>query len=201
MLTILYQKQTKMIRISLFLALFCISTAITAQDSYSVFLDKDVVAWYHNTIHNLDESVRNLASDDMKVKIQCRKDIKKNLRVLNKNAKSMALQMAGFLREDRNKELSKIEMNDGVEMNRLDLVNSQIRRNKNLVELKMSTADLEVFNSNLAKIEKADKELSEAGYQLWSKDPNRKAAMQPQLQAITSSARANSEFIVSNSVN
>lgn len=189
-----------MIRTSLFLALFCVSTAISAQDKHSVFLSKTAVSWYHNTVIDLEESVTNLASDDMNVKIRSKKQIKNNLRILNKNCKSMSLNMAGFLKDERINKLSKLQLSDGVEMSGMEQNNHRTRRNKNLVEIKMNKEDLATFNNNLEVIKKAEEELANAKYQLWSRD-TKKSAMQPQLQAIAKSARANSEFLISNSIN
>ncbi len=189
-----------MIRISLFLAFFSLVTVVSGQDAYSVFLDEGVVSWYHDTVNEYNQSVKNLASDDATVRIESRKNIKDILRKLDSNTQSMVFKMSRFLDKEKNKELSKVFMSDGVSSSALEERNKQFRKNKNFTELKMTYTEFDDFKDNLEKIKTLDAELATADYQLMSANQKTSTKLE-QLEGIYDSAKANSEILLKTALN
>jgi len=188
-----------MIRISLFLAFFVAMTTVSAQDSYSVFLDKSTVNWYQDAVVEYNLALKNLDSDDPQERVQSYKKMDKIIDLISNNCPSMCFAMDRFLDEEKIKAVEPV-MTDGAVVNGLVQRNAQMRRNTNMAEIMMAREDLKVFQANIDKIIGVKEKLSRKDYKIAADVQNRSLASTDKLMIISAAANANRDFLINKTV-
>jgi len=192
----LHQKSHKMIRISLVLVFLASLTTLSAQEAYSVFVDKVTVNWFQDAVVEYNNNVKQLESTDKTTRIKSISKLEKIINQLSKNSPAMLFTMNNFLDEEKNKALSNTQMVDGVKVNALDQRNARIRVNDNLTEIVLTMDQFASFKANLEKIKALNNDLSSQDFVA----AERKLASTDKLMIISEAANANRDLLINNSV-
>lgn len=152
-----------MIRFSLFLAFFSVVLTLSAQKAESVFIDKEVLAWYDDEVKTLEKTIKLLSAEDVDYK--AKKQLKKSIELINKNCLSIFHKMENFLDEETLSSL-RDQVQDGGHGTALDYRNAMMRSKNShkFTELLMTQADADQFLDNLSLIKNIDDELKQSDY-------------------------------------
>ena len=186
-----------MIRISLFLVFLASLTALSAQEAYSVFVDRTTVNWFQDAVAEYNNNIKQLESTDKTQRIKSISKLEKIINRISKNSPSMLFTMKNFLDEEKNKALG-TQIVDGIEVNALDQRNARIRVNKNLTEIVLTMEEFKNFEANIEKIKQLNDKLSSQDFAIANSD--RQLANTDKLMIISEAANANRDLLINNSV-
>jgi len=185
-----------MIRISLIIAFLASFLSLSAQDSYSVFVDRATVNWYQDVVVEYNNNMKDLQSDDKEERFQSFSNLESIIAKISKNCPSICMSMEKFLDVQKNKSL-KTQIVDGIEVNALEQRNSQIRRNQNLTEVVMTFEEFKEFEANIKKIKGLNTLLTREDFKL---SENSDFDSSDKLMVISEAANANRDFLINNTV-